>query len=368
MQPAREAVDPVRGDQGICQVLDLKVGDWVAVRSPQEILATLDENACLDELPFMPQMLQYCGMKFRVRKRAHKMCDTVHGTGARGMGNAVFLDGIECDGEAFGGCEMACSIVWKEAWLRRVDDTQAVCPCEPDDRLDALVRRASRRSSPGQADDEPIYVCQATKIPAATRPLSQWSLNQYVVDYRSGNATLSAIIGRLLFLVYSQLVSSGVGLGSALRWLYDIVQAVRGGTPYPERIGRLPIGRPTPAVDLGLQVGDLVRVKSLEQILETVDKRLVNRGLGFHPVMVPYCGKTFRVKQRLRKIINEKTGRLTTLKNSCLVLDGVSCRGQFTRPLNCPRAMPPYWREIWLERVVETDKAPTSVGAKSGSP
>jgi hypothetical protein len=27
----------------------------------------------------MPQMLQHCGMKFRVRKRAHKLCDTALG-------------------------------------------------------------------------------------------------------------------------------------------------------------------------------------------------------------------------------------------------------------------------------------------------
>jgi hypothetical protein len=83
--------------------------------------------------------------------------------------------------------------------------------------------------------------------------------------------------------------------------------------------------------------------------------------MGFHPEMVPYCGKTFRVKQRLHRIINEKTGRLITLKNSCLVLDGVSCYGRYAQPINCPRAMPPYWREIWLERV-ETETGTNSVG------
>jgi hypothetical protein len=104
-------------------------------------------------------------------------------------------------------------------------------------------------------------------------------------------------------------------------------------------------------VDLGLEVGDLVRVKDSEQILETVDEALVNRGMGFHIEMMPYCGKTFRVKQRVQKIINEKTGQLKQLKNSCLVLEGADCHGRYTRPLNCPRACFPYWREIWLERV-----------------
>jgi hypothetical protein len=76
--------------------------------------------------------------------------------------------------------------------------------------------------------------------------------------------------------------------------------------------------------------------------------------------MIPYCGKTFRVTQRVRKIINEKTGQLVELKNSCLVLDGADCHGRYSRPLNCPRACPPYWREIWLERV---DAQPVSSGA-----
>src|SRR5262245_13471788 len=224
MQLMREGVNPAGGAHSASQALNLKVGDWVVVRAPGEILATLDENACLQDLPFMPQMLGYCGRKFRVRKRAHKMCDTVHATGARRMSDAVFLDGIVCDGEAFGGCEMACSIVWKEAWLRRAEDGRADGPPEAHDGLDALGWRSTRRPAADQADDEPVYVCQATKIPTATKPLSQWTLDQYIVDYRSGNAGLSAIVGGLLFLVYSQLVSSGVGLATPLRWLYNIVQ------------------------------------------------------------------------------------------------------------------------------------------------
>jgi hypothetical protein len=41
---------------------------------------------------------------------------------ARQMADAVFLDDAWCDGLAYGGCEMACAIVWKEAWLKRADE------------------------------------------------------------------------------------------------------------------------------------------------------------------------------------------------------------------------------------------------------
>lgn len=359
LQVKDEVADPAAVLQEERQSLGLKVGDWIIVRPAREILATLDQNACLDNLPFMPQMYKYCGKPFRVRKSAHKMCDTVFATGARRMTDAVFLDDVLCDGASFGGCEMACSIVWKEAWLRRVEDKAAVLQSEPDPRLEALAWSASR-SSIHQVTGEAIYSCQATKLPAATRPLPWWSVHQYVDDFKSGNAGLSAVAARFIFVLYAQLVSSGLGFGQLLRWLYNGVQFLRGETPFPVHVGRHRGKGPTPTVDLGLREGDLVRIKNVDQILETVDQNMFNRGLSFHAEFTPYCGKIFRVKQRVHKLINEKTGRLATLKNSCIILDGVICHGRFTQPVNCPRAMPPYWREIWLERV-ETGAAPGPV-------
>jgi len=49
---------------------EVESGRMVRVRSKEEILATLDKNGRYDELPFMPQMLQYCGQKLRVARRA----------------------------------------------------------------------------------------------------------------------------------------------------------------------------------------------------------------------------------------------------------------------------------------------------------
>ena len=55
-----------------------RAGDWVEVRTKEEILRTLDKKGQLDGLPFMPQMFNYCGKRFQVYKRAHKTCDTVN--------------------------------------------------------------------------------------------------------------------------------------------------------------------------------------------------------------------------------------------------------------------------------------------------
>src|SRR5690606_18136010 len=58
-----------------------RTGDRVAVRSREEILATLDRSGEIDCMPFMAEMLQYCGREFAVGAVAHKTCDTINKTG-----------------------------------------------------------------------------------------------------------------------------------------------------------------------------------------------------------------------------------------------------------------------------------------------
>lgn len=42
----------------------LRSGDLVEVKAPDEILHTLDSEGTLDHLPFMPEMLGFCGNDF----------------------------------------------------------------------------------------------------------------------------------------------------------------------------------------------------------------------------------------------------------------------------------------------------------------
>ena len=96
----------------------LAAGDWVEVRSKEEILRTLDKDGRRQGLPFMPQMFKYCGQRFQVYKRAHKTCNTIE-TGGRRLADGIHLS-LRCDGQAYGGCQAACLIFWKEAWLKPV--------------------------------------------------------------------------------------------------------------------------------------------------------------------------------------------------------------------------------------------------------
>jgi hypothetical protein len=341
------------------KTLTLRAGDWVEVRSKQEILRSLDKQGSLDGLPFMPQMFEYCGKRFRVFKRAHKTCDTVNPVAGRRLDSAVHLE-LRCNGKAYGGCQAACLIFWKEAWLKpigkktnmvqssRADATVDQVGCSEDDVWQATCVRNP------QGDDEIKYTCQATQLPYFTAPLAWWNLRQYVEDYVSGNVTLKRIVCGFVYRSYYELFAKrGNKVGRPARWLYDRFQTLVGGVPFPLRRGSIPTGQPTPVVNLNLQPGELVRVKSYEEILATLDG-LKNRGMYFDAELVPYCGRVYRVRARVTNFINEKTGKMSTMKTPAIILEGVYCQSRYSDcRMFCPRSIYSWWREIWLERVSE---------------
>jgi hypothetical protein len=339
----------------------LRVGDWVEVRSKEEILQTLDKNGQLDGMPFMPEMFAYCGQRLRVYKRAHKTCDTVYEYKGRKLKDAVHLEGSRCNGQSHGGCEASCLLYWKTAWLRPLNQESADSSKQlerpgdersagPEPCTEADVMACTRK--PGNDDGQPAYICQATQVPAATEPLLWWEWRQYVEDYASGNVTLGRIVKSFLYMIYRHcFVNLGIGIGPILMWIYDRFQSLRGGPPYANRGGKLPMGSRTPMVQLDLQPGEWVRIKSSDQIRSTCDKQDKNRGMTFDAEMVPYCGGTYRVLKRVTRILNEQTGKMQEMKNPCIILDGVVCQARYADcRLFCPRSIYPYWREIWLER------------------
>lgn len=351
---------------------NLKAGDWVEVRSRAEILATLDENGCLDNLPFMPEMFAFCGQRLRVYKRAHKTCDTVNDYKGRRMKDAVHLEGVRCNGQSHGGCEASCLIYWKIAWLRTSDQTVPDLQSRNDEPqktaksgaghcTEADVLAAVRKHPVDES--KPAYVCQATQVPAATEPLPWWEWRQYVEDYRSGNVKLGRMAKSFIYMAYLHgLINLGVGIGPVLRWIYDRVQGIRGGVPFPRRAGKLPAGTRTPAARLDLQPGEWVSVKSLDIIRETCDEENMNRGMRWDAELAPYCGGTYQVLKRVTKIINEKTGEMQEMKSPCIILDSVVCQARYSEcRLFCPRSIYPYWREIWLERAA-SDAHETGTG------
>ncbi len=330
----------------------LKVGDWVEVRSREEILRTLDSNAELDGMPFMPEMFEFCGKRFQVYKRAHKTCDTVFPVRGRRVADAVHLE-TRCSGLAHGSCQASCLLFWKTAWLKPIEgNSDATASAQPQAArfADSVVDTCTKSIDP--ADGEVRYRCQATQLPYATADLKWWNLRQYIEDFRSGNVGIGRILSGALYMAAYALSQAGIGLGRPIRWFYDKFYPLWGGSPFPRRSGTVLEGEPTPTGTLNLQPGELVQIKSLPEILQTLDQNNQNRGLFFDAEEVPYCGKKYRVLKRVERIINERTGKIQEMKTPAVILDSVICESRYSEcRLYCPRSIYPYWREIWLERV-----------------
>ena len=306
---------------------------------------------------------------FKVFKRAHKTCDTVNGTGGRRLANGVHLD-LRCDGQAYGGCQAACLIFWKDAWLKPVDannrrrsnELGSISIADPVGRNASAGRRCTEQDvwkatfiESHQSTDETRYFCQATQLPYFTTHLAWYDIRQYLEDYRSGNVSLHRMLLGFIYVsyFYGSLAYRG-RLGRPARWLYDRFQALWGGISFPRSRGNIPVGQPTPVCDLNLQPGELVRVKSHKEILSTVDTVYMNRGLGFDAEQVPYCGGIYRVRARVNRFIDEKTGKMRKLKTPAFMLEGVYCQARYSNSkMFCPRAIFSWWRDIWLERVPE---------------
>lgn len=359
------------------------VGDWIEVRSKAEILQTLDGEGCLDSMPFMPELFAWCGKRMQVMKSAHKTCDTVFPVRGRRIDDTVHLS-TRCDGSAHGGCQAGCMLFWKTAWLKPAEAPTAIASAES--APIRFVPRDGTRQTPGAGtgcqerdvtratriidgnEHDPIYVCQATRLPYFTQDLSPFDPRQYLEDLKSGNVTFGAWLSGVAYITYRNLINLGIGLGAPLRWLYDRVQATVGGVPYPRRAGLIPMGRPTPTTELGLQEGEWVKVKSYKEILATCNEENRNRGMFFDAEQVPYCGGTYRVHRRVTKIVNENTGRMMSMKNPCIVLEDVFCRSHYSDcRMFCPRAIYSYWREIWLERVAAPSDRQSASSESAGA-
>lgn len=316
----------------------LRPGDVVEVRSAAEILATLDKDATVDRMPFMPEMARYAGRRFTVTRRVDKICDTIASSGSRRMHDTVYLDDLRCDGSAHGGCQAGCLIYWKEAWLRRVDDHSAASEASTEDaaKLDHLATAGTRTVRETGGDE--VWRCQATDALKATEALKTSNLAQYWRELTNGNFGLF----RFIFI------------------------AVRG---FPMEIARrvgllkpMPLQGPgsksTGTALLDLKPGDLVQVRSPAEIAATLDEKGLNRGLSFDREMLPFCGRTLRVRDKVKRIVDDKTGRMLTIPKDCVILEGAVCSGERSPGTwYCPRQIYPYWRESWLRRVEKADGA-----------
>lgn len=289
------------------------------VRSPSEILTTLDPDGKLDGLPFMPEMVAYCGSCVRVYRSARRTC--VDGLGFRVMKDAVFLQDLRCDGGFHDQCERGCLLFWKRDWLVPVD-----AACEPPatwpehdaaaaERLRRLPTRAGAR-----------YVCQSTELQSATTALHRWDVRPWLRELLARELSLSDF-ARVLFRALRRRMGGRTD------------ECPLKGAPGPKSRGNLDLRR-----------DEWVVIKPIDELRHHLDEKGGNCGLGFPPTMLPAIGHRYRVAFPIRRIILERTGMMVQLSHT-VALDGLLCGG--IDVAMCPRAEYLYCRESWLHRSPE---------------
>jgi hypothetical protein len=313
-----------------------RAGDRVVVRSPAEILSTLDADGTLDGLPFMPEMLEWCGKAFLVERRAEKTCvdvaPPVYPNRRFAANDVVFLDGLRCDGQGHDGCGRGCKVFWKEDWLVPFDSVDMSAQTLGTG-LDELLPRLKTKS------DESHYFCQSTQLHKATEAFpgnkKLWRLRIIGREIRNGDRSVAEIL-RLLLLWSGQRLLRAV---HGEEWL-------RG----PHERG--------PASSLGLKPGEVVRVKGRAEMVATLDHRRSNRGLRICYEMTRYCEGHAEVRDRVDRMIDERTGEMREIRDT-VTLRNMRRKKLTLRPSeclcadetgDCPRGELMYWREIWLER------------------
>jgi hypothetical protein len=300
----------------------LRPGDFVEVRSPAEILPTLDSDGTSDRLPFMPEMVDYCGKRFRVAKRVVKTCYYGTSSGMRKFPaeDVVLLEGLRCSGEAHDGCQKACTIFWREAWLRKVEGPSTAQTSVDPEASKWLRARLKTSSGPK------TYFCQASEILNATQGLSRWErFGKVFSEIGAGNCGIVEMTQRIAVWSFWRVRKLFLG-------------AYAGGSQ-----------KSTPVESLNLRAGEWIEIKPLPSITETLNENAHNRGLYFTPAMGGLCGEKFRVDCRPEKIIVDGTGEMRHLRNTVFLNDSL-CGCSCVAFGGCPRGEFAYWREIWLRR------------------
>jgi hypothetical protein len=303
----------------------LHTGSWVRVKPYQAILDTLDAEGKVQGLPFMEEMETYCGKKYRTLRCIHQIL--VEGVAVRKIENVVLLENLRCDGSAHNNCQRHCTFLWKEEWLSPVTEFLPDPEADiPDNSLADLKLFPQRKQCQGQAD----------VLLGATQVSSVFDLRLYALDFKTGSVSLTDLLRMARTHVTTRML-----------WKYASFRK--------KSLAEKP--KPPRGQEKKLQAGDWVEVRNRKEILKTLDREGKHYGMRFSQFMWRYCGRRFKVRNRVDRMIVEPTGKMVKL-NDTVLLDGAVCDGMAFR--GCPRSCFWLWRDDWLKQVDEADAQKTN--------
>jgi hypothetical protein len=100
--------------------LGLKAGDWVRIKSQEEVRGALDATSRNRGLSFEPEMTRYLGSVHRVAQVVDRIVDEQTGKMVN-LDRTVVLDQVYCQGLCNKACPRKNPLFWREAWLERVE-------------------------------------------------------------------------------------------------------------------------------------------------------------------------------------------------------------------------------------------------------
>ena len=272
----------------------LRPGDVVEVRSATEILATLDEDGSLDAVPFMPEMLParreaVHGVSTGREDLRHDRCHRQPANDRHRLPGGPALRRL---GPRRVSGRLPDLLEGSVAAARRRRRRDEAPPTDDGRARGARAARRGRHEDHRELDGETteVWRCQATEAFKATTPLKVRDLGQYWREVRSRNY-------RLLRFVPLLVRAFVIEVAARTRLIGAVPAHGRRHEPAADRDAESP-------------AGDVVTVRPPEEIARTLDPDGLNRGLSFDREMLPFCGRTCVVKERVNRIIDDRNGRM----------------------------------------------------------
>ena len=130
----------------VSESLHLQPGEWVEVKSREEIEATLDVHGKTRGLAFVAEQSLYCGKRYRVARRVDRMIQENTGE-MRDLKDTVALEEVTCMGLApQRRCPRGCFHLWRESWAETRSGWRSGCFGRGSAVVADFVLTAKRRS------------------------------------------------------------------------------------------------------------------------------------------------------------------------------------------------------------------------------
>jgi len=136
-----------------------------------------------------------------------------------------------------------------------------------------------------------------------------------------------------------------LGLSNALKRLIILIEEGKKDSEVK------PLKNPFRRFSIGLKPGDIVKIRSKEEILKTLDEKGRLKGCALMKEMWQYCNSEQEVLKRVNYFFDEHHSKFLKAHNT-VILKGLQCSGNISGfPPKCDRLCYFFWCEEWLKKI-----------------